>query len=86
MAADFKKIGGIALDKKGQLYISTRGGGLFLLNPANGQLNQYKHDPLNAGSLLCDTLLTAHPDRFGYVWISAKRGVDRFDPGKQSFT
>ena len=85
ITSDFHKIGGISLDKDGQIYLSSIGGGLFCLNPENDHISQYKHDPVNTNSLLCDTLRTVHTDRWGYVWIATKRGVDRFEPATGTF-
>jgi signal transduction histidine kinase/ligand-binding sensor domain-containing protein/CheY-like chemotaxis protein/HPt (histidine-containing phosphotransfer) domain-containing protein len=84
--SDFDKIGGVAPDKDGHLYLSSTGGGLFLLDPKTGQARQYKHDPGNNASLLCDTLLTVYMDSRGFVWIATKRGIDRFEPGTGTFT
>ena len=85
MAADFKKLGGIANDRKGNLYISTFGGGLFCLNPANGKMIHYKHDPFNNSTLMCDTMVTVYADKQGFVWIPTKRGMDRLEPVSGTF-
>jgi signal transduction histidine kinase/ligand-binding sensor domain-containing protein/HPt (histidine-containing phosphotransfer) domain-containing protein/ActR/RegA family two-component response regulator len=86
IAADFDKIGGVAPGKDGKLYLSTFGGGLIILDPKTGQASQYKHDPANFNSILSDSLLTVLQDSLGFIWISTKRGVDRFEPGAGIFT
>ncbi|GAB4015066.1 sensor histidine kinase [Spirosoma migulaei] len=88
IAADFKKITTIAVDNKGGLYLSSfvDGKGLFYVNPKNGQVAQFKHDPKNHNSLRCDSLTNVHQSRDGIIWITTRQGLDRFDPKTGVFT
>jgi two-component system sensor histidine kinase ChiS len=77
----------IAFDKKGQLYFSSfMGEGLFVLNPATGQMTQFKHDAVNSHSLLADTTHNLYADSLGFIWVLTAMGIDRYDPQTGEFS
>ncbi|GAB3952016.1 hypothetical protein GCM10028805_33150 [Spirosoma harenae] len=88
IAADFRRITGIAEDQQGQLYLSSyaNGKGIFRLNPETGQVTQFKHESRNPASLLSDSVTQVHPARDGLVWVPTYKGLDRLDPKTGQFT
>jgi signal transduction histidine kinase/ligand-binding sensor domain-containing protein len=86
MEADFKQIGGIASNTKGELFLtSLTGKGFFILNTDNGQIKQFKHEAKDSNSLQCDSAITAYPDKYGFVWIPTFKGLDRYNPVNKVF-
>jgi signal transduction histidine kinase/ligand-binding sensor domain-containing protein len=64
-------------DAQQNIWIGT-GGGLLRFDPAAGTFSTYQHQPGNANSLLCDTVLTLAIDR-NKLWIGTNRGLDVLD-------
>lgn len=72
--------------KGGEIWIGARGGGLSRLDPNNGDLVVYRHDPEDPSSLSSDDVAAIYEDEVGGVWIGSwNGGVNRFDPRAQAF-
>jgi signal transduction histidine kinase/ligand-binding sensor domain-containing protein len=65
-------------DHTGMLWLATTGG-LFRLNPSNGQTIRYQHDPNDPFSLSNDVIKFTGEDREGTLWVATSEGVDAFD-------
>ncbi len=71
-------IGVLLLDQKQQLWIGSRGDGLFRLNAAG--VTQYRHDLASDVGLASDTISTLQTDYLDDVWIGyADQGLSRLD-------
>ena len=62
----------------GMLWLST-GNGLYGLNPTNGELTHFRHDPANPSSLASDDVKSSGTDRSGNFWIATSKGLDLLD-------
>ncbi len=63
----------------GMLWIATsadgmHSGGLNMLNPATGELRQFKHNPADSASLSTDRLSALFEDSRGTLWIGTEGG------------
>ena len=68
----------ISQDSAGMLWLST-GGGLYSLDPAQGTVRQYQHDPQDPSSLTSNAIKSSGEDRTGRFWVSSAKGLDEFD-------
>jgi signal transduction histidine kinase/ligand-binding sensor domain-containing protein len=64
-------------DAQQNIWIGTRGG-LLRFDPAASTFSTYQHQPGNANSLLCDTVLSLAIDK-NKLWIGTERGLDVLD-------
>src|SRR6266542_1964568 len=70
----------IYVDKHGNLWIGTWGGGLEKLDPATGVFIHYKHDPKDGSSISGDTVTCILQDHEGVLWIGTQwAGLNRLD-------
>lgn len=71
-------IGVLLLDSAQQLWVGTRGDGLFRLNAAG--IMQYQHDVASAVGLASNTISTLQEDHLGDLWIGyTDQGISRLD-------
>lgn len=72
-------------DRKGTIWIATRGQGLWRYNPRNGTVKQYKVDSKNG--LTTNYLLSIHICEDDQIWIGTDgQFITRFDPSTERFT
>lgn len=74
----------IAEDRTGSLWFGTRGDGLARVDPRTGATRTYRHAAA-AGSLSHDYVASLLVDRTGTLWAATDSGIDRFDPGTNTF-
>ena len=93
--ASYKEIGAVSYGWERQVdsaasiqgWIGTLGGGVSVLNVADGRFTRYRYDPDDPQSLSNDTVLSFYEDPTGTVWIATfGGGLDRFDRATQVFT
>ena len=80
------RIYAIKEDSKGNIWIGTRGDGLFML--ANGTLSQYKHDDNDKQTISNDNVFTIDEDDRGNIWVGSYGGglnLIRQTDGKMTF-
>ncbi len=67
-------------DKKGNLWIGTRGGGLSLLDRKTGTFQHFLHNKNNPQSISGNTVYSILQDSQGILWIGTREaGLNRFD-------
>jgi signal transduction histidine kinase/ligand-binding sensor domain-containing protein/DNA-binding response OmpR family regulator len=76
----------ISDDSRGNVWIGTRGAGVFCYNRKQNTYTQYLHDPNNRNSLSCDTVTCIYEDKNKTIWIASwGGGLNRFLPETNSF-
>lgn len=68
----------ISQDTHGTLWLSTPTG-LYALNPSNGRIQRYFHDPGDLSSLESNDIKSSGEDREGRFWVGTSEGLDLFD-------
>lgn len=78
---------GLAFDPRGWLWIASKANGLLALEPANGRLHQFLHDPAEPQSLGADRQETVLVDRDGLVWAGSwNNGISMHDARTEAFS
>jgi signal transduction histidine kinase/ligand-binding sensor domain-containing protein/DNA-binding response OmpR family regulator len=73
-------------DRKGNLWIATRGGGLNKFLRDKNQFINFKHNKNNDNSISSDLINTVVQDKDGFFWIGTEDGgLNKFDEGKNLF-
>ncbi len=73
-------------DRRGWVWLGTRGGGLIQWNPETGEFRQFRHDPEDIASLPGDSVSALYEDRQGRIWIAVPgQGLAFYDEGIDSF-
>lgn len=75
----------IAEDLEGRLWIGTRSNGLWVMDIDSGNLNQYRHDSQDPGSLVSDSIYQVLVTRAGEVWVATDDGLEHFISSEGSF-
>jgi ligand-binding sensor domain-containing protein/signal transduction histidine kinase len=65
-------------DQSGRLWLATSKG-LFMLDPADGHVIRYTHDPKDPSSLSGADISFSGEDRHGTFWVASLGGLDAFD-------
>jgi signal transduction histidine kinase/ligand-binding sensor domain-containing protein len=68
----------ISEDRYGKLWLATSKG-LFMLDPADGQIVRYGHDPNDRSSLSGNDINFCDEDPRGTFWVASGGGLDAFD-------
>ncbi|MFZ0280108.1 MAG: two-component regulator propeller domain-containing protein, partial [Bacteroidales bacterium] len=85
---DFRKlqITGIDQDPDGQIWISTDGKGIFVINPSGFSHYNISNLPYVSGTLSSNGITSLFCDKSGIVWIgTSKKGVDFYKKGIRKF-
>jgi signal transduction histidine kinase/ligand-binding sensor domain-containing protein/DNA-binding response OmpR family regulator len=76
------RIGALAENNKGKIWIGTDGGGLDLFDPKTGKFEHYVHRTENPHSLSNNYVIALHQDRKNRVWAGTYQGgLNKMDPG-----
>jgi signal transduction histidine kinase/ligand-binding sensor domain-containing protein/DNA-binding response OmpR family regulator len=62
------------LDRDGDLWIATKGGGINLYNSTTHVFTQYRHEPGNKYSLSNNETMVINQDAEGHIWIGTENG------------
>lgn len=72
-------------DRKGDLWVGTRAGGVMQRDRQSGKFLLYSHDDKNKKSLSNNIVYSFAEDQAGNLWMSTANGLNRFDRNTQSF-
>ncbi len=74
-------------DVNGTLWLGTDGSGLISYSPGSGRSRQYlpSADDKGAGSIHSQVVFSVYQDRQGIFWLGTNNGLERFDPGNETF-
>ena len=78
------RISCILQDSKGFMWFGTGSGGLSKYD--GFEFRVYDHKPGNTNSLSSNGVNCMHEDRSGILWIGTNKGLNRFDPGRETFS
>lgn len=79
-------INSLFLDSAGDLWVGTFGNGLFKIsNSPTRPLIQWKHNPLEAGTIANDNVLSIFEDNSGTIWVGYINGIDSLDRKSGNF-
>ncbi len=71
----------LAEDGYGYIWAGTFGNGLYKINPSNGAITHFLHDPENAASLASNDIASVLVDKYGIVWAGTiSNGLNHLDP------
>lgn len=80
------QITGIDQDNDGQIWVSTDGKGIFIVNPADYSVNNLINLPYVSGSLCSNGTTSLLCDNSGIVWAgTSKKGVDFYKRNVRKF-
>jgi two-component system sensor histidine kinase ChiS len=79
MAADF--VTALYEDRYGHLWVGSQGGGVSVMDDETRTFRTFTV----ADGLADDTVSGIQGDREGFVWLSTRKGLSRFDPVTQTF-
>jgi signal transduction histidine kinase/ligand-binding sensor domain-containing protein len=69
----------VFVDRDGELWLGTWGGGLDRIDLAAGELRNWRHDPDDGDSLASNFVQVLYQDRAGTLWIGTGAGLMRWD-------
>ncbi len=77
---------GIDQDIDGQIWVSTDGTGVFIIDPENFRIVNITNLPYSIGALSSDGISSLYCDESGIVWLgTAKKGVDFYKKNVRKF-
>lgn len=76
----------IAQDMAGNIWLSTLGDGIFCINPHTKEIRNWKHDPLDSGSIGSDYCPKILADAMGDIWcLASGKYLYRYDSETSCF-
>lgn len=72
-------------DNKQRLWVGTMYTGFYRYDPEQDGFIQYINDTENMNSLSNNSVWAIREDKFGWLWIGTKNGLNRFEPDKEQF-
>ena len=80
------KVNALCLDRAGNLWIGTQGGGLNRLNLQSDVITRYKHDSTDPNSLSSNVIWAFHTSQDSCLWVGTENGLNKYDPETNIFT
>src|SRR5690606_37317962 len=68
-----------------EIWVSTHGLGLSVLNKKTEKFRHYRHEPGNSGSIPSDWVHRIFVDRSGTLWLATFNGISEYIPQTNSF-
>ncbi|MBK7869179.1 MAG: response regulator [Saprospiraceae bacterium] len=68
------------LDRQGNIWIGTWGGGLNCFNTKNETFIRYYHRPNDPNSMVDNFVTSVVEDLQGFIWVGTDKGLDRLNP------
>ncbi len=78
-------VSGLVEDASGNIWITTRGGGLNRYNREKDKFIHYKNDPKNSNTISSNILNSICKDKEGNLWISTENKLNFFDVAHHRF-
>ena len=75
----------IIRDKRGLIWFSTWGNGLFSYNPANHSIKDFLNNPKDTFSISSNEVGGTVVDESGNIWAGGSNGINRLDPKTERF-
>ena len=75
----------IAEDSRSNIWIATRGTGMYRYNP-EGILLKFEHDADNPNSIPHNQIRSFAEDNYGNMWIGTFSGLCKYNPATETFT
>jgi len=82
--SDFR-INGVVETENKDLWIATRGEGLFLYDIQTGKLENYRNKEYDHTSLIHDRVRALHMDTNNNIWIGTQWGLELFEKNSKNF-
>lgn len=79
-------ISDLLIDKTGEIWVATVGGGLNLFIPCENKFEVFKNDPNDSNSVSSNELNTLFEDSKGNLWIGTRNGLSLFNRISKTFT
>jgi len=77
---------GLYEDQQGNLWVGTNNKGFTKFNRKQNKCTHYQFNPRDTlNSLINNQVKAILCDKYGYVWIGTKEGIDRFNPANNHF-
>ncbi|GIV37243.1 MAG: hybrid sensor histidine kinase/response regulator [Cyclobacteriaceae bacterium] len=81
----FNRINRIYTDRRGQVWILTKAGGIAICHPETEQLTTLMPSQLTSYSLSSHNCNAILEDKTGIIWIAASGALNKYDPDKVQF-
>jgi len=75
----------IYMDKQGNLWLGTYGGGLNKLDTKTEKFTSFEFDPDNPTGISDNVVFSIYEDEKGYFWIGTNSGLNLFNPSTGKF-
>ena len=75
----------IEQDHSGAVWVGTFGGGIIRIDPERGEIQRFRHDPDDPGSLSTDIVRVVFEDSQRRLWIGTADGLNLFDAATETF-
>ncbi|MBI3509945.1 MAG: SpoIIE family protein phosphatase [Bacteroidetes bacterium] len=76
---------GLYFDKRGDLWVGTRAGGVMVRPRGTNKFISYQHDDNDRSSISNNIVYNIAEDNSGHLWMSTANGIDEFDPATKKF-
>jgi signal transduction histidine kinase/ligand-binding sensor domain-containing protein/CheY-like chemotaxis protein len=75
----------LLVDRKGNLWAGSHGGGLNLYHRETDSFERFVFDPAKPNSLPNNSVLSLMEDSHGQLWVGTRAGLCRYDPVENAF-
>ncbi|WP_031527355.1 hybrid sensor histidine kinase/response regulator [Dyadobacter crusticola] len=79
-------VASVYMDKMGQLWLGTEGGGLNLYNEKSNSFTRFLHNPKDRKTISNNLVNCTVEDSKGNLWVGTNGGINVFDKRTKSFT
>lgn len=73
-------------DRRGVLWVGTKGGGLNAFNRTTGRFTRYRHDPNQPQSISSNVVTGIAEDPQGNLWVATDKGLNQLNPQRTHLT
>ena len=80
-----KEIRSIEIDETGNLWVGTRGAGLFYFDRRNETFTNFQNNPRDANSISNNVIACIYIENRDLFWIGTASGFNKFVPSKKKF-